>query len=77
MRLKTFIKNEVKNGIVLLTSGDYDYLFIYNSREKIWNCSIYDSKEAEIANFYDKELEPVKEITYKNDSEVLEAIKNL
>lgn len=77
MRLNKFLKNEVKSGMVFLAAGGYDYIFMYNKREKIWNCSIYDSKKAEIAHFFDEVIDPIKEVTYKNDSEVIEVIKSL
>jgi hypothetical protein len=77
MRINKFIKNNFKYGIINLTAGKNDYHFRYDSSKKLWNCYIYDSKELEIARFFDRYLEPIQEIIYKNDSEVLEAIKSL
>ena len=77
MRLNKFIKNDIKSRMIFLMAGGYDYIFIYNKCEKIWNCSIYDSKKAEKAHFFDEEIDPIKKVTYKNDSEVIEVIKSL
>lgn len=77
MRINKFIKNNFKNGLIILNSGENNYFFRYDRNKKIWNCLIYNSNELEEANFYDRDLEPIQEINYKNESEVLEVIKKL
>ena len=77
MRINKFIKNNFNNGLIILTLEENTYIFRYVKNKKNWNCLIYNSKDWEEANFYDRDLEPIQEIIYKNESEVIEAIKSL
>ena len=77
MKITNDIKRNLENKLLILTTGENDYLFRFDTDKKLWNCLVYNTKEVEEANFYDRPLDPIQEIYYNNYSEVLEAIKKL